>query len=306
MVDDLKRIKEICPDNLLCMTDIIMPHSYHRELLPLTGNKEEFPVIFYQLRANLDLRHLVNLKKARAQAILPGIEALSTHLLKLMKKGVTTRQNLLLLRNARSLDIYVEWLMLWGFPGDSVSDYEDILELLPLIRHLQPPVQFTPMVFLRFSAYFNNPREYGIKNLRPWAVSDMIYPQRADIKKLVYYYIGEGPCEAYEHPELIREIARETAQWRKKWKQTKLEMKNLLDKYIIYDNRDIHKKEKTHFLDYQRAKEIMTPCVYNGSGNLDWAAAEKLGVIVDSWYVPLVTAPLKLLSAFEEDGGSEC
>ena len=35
-----------------------------------------------------------------------------------MKKGVGARQNLVLLRSARSLGMDVRWNLLWGFPGD--------------------------------------------------------------------------------------------------------------------------------------------------------------------------------------------
>jgi hypothetical protein len=76
-----------------------------------------------------------------------------------------------------------------------------------------------------------------------------------------------------------------------------------MDAFAIYDNRDIHEKAKTHILDYHQATEIMTSCIYNGSENLKWAAAEKLGVVSDSWYVPLVTASPGLLLEFEKNTG---
>jgi hypothetical protein len=38
--------------------------------------------------------------------------------------------------------------------------------------------------------------------------------------------------------------------------------------------------------------------IYDKSENLRWAAAEKLGVVVDSWYVPLVAASPEILLEF--------
>lgn len=300
VVHDIERISRLYPDKMLYLSDIIMPHSYHRELLPVLGKKEGFPSLGYQLRATLDLKGLVNLKKAKVSAILPGIETFSTHLLKLMNKGTTARQNLLFLRNAISVDIYVDWYLLWGFPGDNISDYEEVLHILPLIRHLQPPRKFVNMVLMRFSSYLDHQQKYKITNVQPWSVLDKVLPDWADLEKLAVYYTGEFPSQAYENPEIIREIANQVAIWKKTWKKTTLAMGQYMDAFTIYDNRNIHEKTKTYVLDDRQAEEIMTGCIYNGSENLKWAVSEKLGVVADSWYVPLVTAPPEILLAFEE------
>ncbi len=149
-------------------------------------------------------------------------------------------------------------------------------------------------MFMRFSRYLKN------YSLRPWEVFNMIYPDWADKEKLAIYYTGEYPCESYENPGIIRELANETRLWKNTWKNSTLVMKFFMGAYAIYDNRDINEKKKTHVLNYQQAKEIMTSSVYKESEYLNWAVAEKLGVVVDSWYVPLVTAPPEILSAFEE------
>lgn len=277
-----------------------MPRSYHKELVPLMSKKEEFPALGYQLRADLDLQDLIDLRKANIKTILPGIETFSTNLLKLMHKGITGRQSLLFLRNAVSVGIYTKWLLLWGFPGDKVSDYEDVLRILPLIRHLQPPTRFEPMTLMRFSPYLARQQEYNMTNVRPWSVFTMIYPEWANIEKLATYYIAVYPCESYENPELIREIANEVVCWKKAWKNSKLVMGHVMGTYVIYDTRDIHQKGKTHVLEYQQAKEIMTSHVYTESESQKWAVEHKLGVILDSWYVPLVTAKPELLLHFEE------
>ena len=78
-------------------------------------------------------------------------------------------------------------------------------------------------------------------------------------------------------------------------------MMPFMDAYIIYDSRRIHGKNKKHMVDIHRAQEIMRTCVYKESESLRWALDEKLGVIVDSWYVPLVTASPGLLLKFEEN-----
>jgi hypothetical protein len=44
----------------------------------------------------------------------------------------------------------------------------------------------------------------------------------------------------------------------------------------------------------------MTSSLYLESEAHQWAVAQKLGVILDNWYVPLVTASPQLLLEFEE------
>lgn len=299
VLKELGHITNHYPGAAIAMSDNNMPISYNKELLSSLGKREDFPSISYFLKTHLHLQDLVNLKKARIEVITAGIETLSTGLLKLMNKGTTGKQNLLFLRNTRSLAIHTSWYILWGIPGDRVEYYEEILKILPLIRHLQPPTMLQPMMIYRFSTYFEDHRKYKISNLRPWAAYRMIYPDWAEVDKLASCFVGDYPCEAYENPELIQEIAKEVVHWKKVWRNTILIMRNFMDSYVIYDNRDINEKEKTHVLDYRQAKEIMTSRAYKESESLKWALEERLGVVVDSWYVPLVTAPPELLLAFE-------
>lgn len=303
VLHDLEKMGNLYPGNMLFMTDNVMPNSYRKDLIPVVGKKEDFPPLAYNVRVNFDLKDLVNLKNAGVDAMLPGIESFSTNLLKLMNKGITGRQNLLFLRNAGSVGIYCDWFLLWGVPGDRISDYEEVLRILRLIRHLQPPRHFYPLVFMRFSSYFENPNNYNIPGLHPWNVYNMIYPGWGDIGKLAYYFIGEYPGESRENPGIIREIAGEVASWKKNWRNTKLLMRRIMGGYVIYDNRDFQKKEKKYLLQYRQAREIMTGHVYQGSGNEKWAVEEKWGVILDSWYIPLVTASPELLLEFEEGHG---
>jgi hypothetical protein len=194
----------------------------------------------------------------------------------------------------------VIWNLLWGFPKDKVEHYEETLKILPAIRHLYPPIIFRHICIDRFSPYFKMSQEHQISNLRPWAVYKNIYPEWAAVDKIAYRFIGDYPCAAHDHPELIQEIAREVELWQKLWKGSSLMMVPFGDFYMIYDKRERNGKGKTHVVDANQAKEIMTSCVYKESKNLQWAVEQKLGIVVDSWYIPLVTASAELLVEFEE------
>lgn len=299
---ELERIKTRHPQHRILLIDKVMSQSFQEELLPLLGKKEGTTPITCEHRPNLELEELIQLKKAGTNVVEFGIEALSTGLLKLMKKGATAKQNILLLRNARSLGMLVVWNMLWGFPGDRAAYYQETLELLPLLRHLNPPVVFRHLSLDRFCAYFENPGEYHVEGLRPWAVYSQVYPDHADLEKLAYRFIGDYPCDAHEHPDVIRNIAANIVSWRQLWQQARLSMMAFSHRYLIHDSRELPGITKRRVLDWEQAQEIMTYGVYKQSPHQDWAVREKLGVVVDSWYVPLVTASPGLLMKFQQEG----
>ncbi len=75
----------------------------------------------------------------------------------------------------------------------------------------------------------------------------------------------------------------------------------IYDNYTIFDTRDITAKSD-HVINSLMAKEIMTSGVYKETEYQKWAIEEKLGALIDSWYVPLVVAAPEILSKFEETG----
>ncbi len=301
VLDELDSLKKRYPGVPVGMADNIMPHTYYRELLPILAEKKDYPEIcLYYMKANLKLEDLVNLSNARVTKIVPGIEALSTGLLKLLNKGVTAAENISLLRNARSVGLNLLWFMLWGAPGDKIQFYEEVLNLMPLIRHLQPPHKFFRVNLERFSHYCENPGSYRIENLRPWNVYNMIFPQDADIDKIAFGFAGDYPSEAYENPGVIRELVDKLEHWRETWQKAGLVMVPLDDYFIIQDKRGLPGASLSHVIPLPRAREIMTDAPYRESQHQQWAVEQKLGVVVDSRFVPLVTASPELLFRFKD------
>lgn len=301
VVEDLEEIRVSYPENRVLIIDKVMPPSYQEKLLPLLFEKEDASQFSCEHRPTIELQELIRLKRSNFNVIKFGIEALSTGLLKLMNKGVTAAQNILLLRNAGLLGMFVDWNMLWGFPGDRAFYYEETLKLLPLIHHLNPPAVFRHLCLDRFCKYFEKPEDYEIRNVRPWAVYKMIYPDWADLGNLAYRFIGDYPCGAHENLEIIDEIDKEIKIWKSSWKNSTLIMRAFGDYFTIYDSRKIVGKTKNHIMDAFQAREIMTYDTYNNTEYQNWAIEEKLGVVVDSLYVPLVLTSTELLSELEEN-----
>ena len=299
VLKEVQQLTNSYPKRRIMMIDKVMPRSYQEDLLPRLAEQDQMPPLTYEQRPGLSLAELLRLKQARVNIIKVGLEALSSGLLRCINKGVDVRQNLFLLRHARSLGLYVAWNLLWGFPGDKVEYYEETLALLPLLRHLQPPEVFRHLSLDRFCPYVEQPHTFQVRNVRPWNVYFQVYPPYADVQKLAYRFIGEYPCEAHEHPELIRAIAQEIAQWKACWKTAKLVLFAFGDDYVIHDSRAIDGETHTYSIEDSQARRLMVHQEYAVSSETQqWALEHKLGVALDGWYVPLITAPPKLLADF--------
>ncbi len=289
------------PDKRILLIDKVMPISIYNELLPLLEQNGVTAPMSCEHRPDLSFQELLDLKKANVNIIKFGIETLSSGLLKLMNKGVIAAQNISLLRHAAACGVLIDWNMLWGFPNDRLEHYQEILELLPLLHHLCPPAVFRHLSLDRFSPYFEKPQKYNIRNLRPWAVNDMVYPEWADMEKLAYRFIGDYPSDSHDHPEIIGAISREVENWQASRKDAKLHLKAVGYHYILQDTRKIKAGCKPQLLDEEQARAVMTPSAYKTSSGQEWAVTEKLGVVVDGLYVPLVTASPELLLHFMEE-----
>ena len=130
------------------------------------------------------------------RVIQPGIESLSTKILKLMRKGVTALQNIALLKWCAVYGIRVNWNIIVGTPGEDVNDYDEMADLVGALTHLQPP----DICFLsldRFSPYYENPDKWDIKIVGPRKYYRELYPavEEATLMDLAYSFeftYGDG------------------------------------------------------------------------------------------------------------------
>jgi ribosomal peptide maturation radical SAM protein 1 len=171
-------------------TDNILDMRYFEELLPELAKLRHDCTIFYEVKANLKERHLALLAGAGVRWIQPGIESLSTHVLRLMRKGVSAHQNVKLLKLAAEYHIGVAWNILYGFPGETATDYKDAADLIESIVHLAPPLFTCNRVRVdRFSPMFESPATFGIRGVKPMPLYQYVFPfPFSDIGRLAYYF----------------------------------------------------------------------------------------------------------------------
>src|SRR5262249_14701574 len=95
--------------------------------------------IFWEVKANLTAAQLRTMASAGVIHVQPGIESLSTHVLELMRKGISMLKNVRFLKWAEYFEINPRWSLLTGFPGETEEDYARQRHLVPLLKHLRPP-----------------------------------------------------------------------------------------------------------------------------------------------------------------------
>lgn len=190
--------------------DNIMDMAYVRDLFPAiteSGHGYEF---FYEVKANLTRAQLRTLAQGGVVHLQPGIESLSSAVLRLMDKGVTAAQNVNLLRWARYYRMNVSWNIIWGFPGETEDDYLHQATVVPHLVHLQPPVAADRVWLERFSPMFT--RAAGGRTPDP--AYQYVYPSTVDIERVAYFFDHdhEGlPDTGYEP------LANAVTGWREAW-----------------------------------------------------------------------------------------
>jgi radical SAM superfamily enzyme YgiQ (UPF0313 family) len=168
--------------------DNILAKNYISEVFPYL-NPPADASIFYEVKADLTEEDVKMLAKTKVNLIQPGIEALNTSTLKLMRKGTSVFQNLVLLRNCAMHDVFPIWNLLLGFPGEGEEVYRKYVDDLPLLIHLPPPNGAFPVRFDRYSPYFTKATEYGL-DLKPFEFYSMTYPfDQESVANLAYYFV---------------------------------------------------------------------------------------------------------------------
>jgi len=188
-LDELEHLVDRWQMTNVEVVDNILDMKYFNDMLPALARAKRSLQIFYEVKSNLSRTQVRLLHEAGVNRIQPGIESLSDHVLKLMRKGTTALRNIQLMKWAREFDITVEWNILYGFPGETPEDYRRILDLLRAIRFLRPPCAAGPIRLDRFSPYHNSPGEFGLTNVRPMKTYRYLYPfDEESLKRIAYYF----------------------------------------------------------------------------------------------------------------------
>lgn len=170
--------------------DNILDMSYLTTMLPAIVASGADYEIFYEVKANLTRAQLKLMAESGVRHIQPGIESLSSPVLRLMRKGVRAAQNVNVLRWAHYYGIRVGWNILWGFPGEAEQDYAAQAGAIPHLVHLPPPMSAARIWMERFSPLFAAAKP---RSRRPEGSYRYVYPDTVDLDRVAYFFDFDLP-----------------------------------------------------------------------------------------------------------------
>ena len=174
----------------LTATDWIMSRKNRTEFFQKLKELDLDIEIFYELRADFSKAELMLMKDAGVVEVQPGIESLSTPLLKLMGKGTNALRHIQFIRWCTEVGVDVTYNILRGFPGEKVEWYLAMADLMARITHVQPPTQqMFEIEMHRFSPLFERRAEFSIDEVSIRGDYKCNFPTGSvDLMKVGYYY----------------------------------------------------------------------------------------------------------------------
>jgi ribosomal peptide maturation radical SAM protein 1 len=197
------------------------------------------PSYFFEVKANLTESELDELIDCGIMAIQPGIESLSTRTLKEMRKGTTGARNIALLRNCMEAGVYVSWNYLYGFPGEGLSDFNGVIDVIPSIMHLSPPEGFGPIRFDRYSPYHSDPESFGVEEVRPFRHYSDIFPFTQEHDEIAYHFRSTKPLGIDAERDFLNHFGEKLQAWIDCWESDGrpfLKMSRIDDHYYLIDD----------------------------------------------------------------------
>jgi len=143
----------------------------------------------YLCRAILSKNILRQMAEYGISFIMAGTESFHNAALKLLNKSIDVFDNIQLLKFCRQFGINVDYNLLFDIPGERENWYAETAGYLPLFFHFQPPHKLMPIIYQRFSYYFNHQSEYNLK-LEPNKGYEYIYPlDKKDMYNIAFNFI---------------------------------------------------------------------------------------------------------------------
>jgi ribosomal peptide maturation radical SAM protein 1 len=209
---------------------------YFQDFIPRLAAEGPAIRMFWQMKANLRPSQLALLSRAGVRRIQPGIEALDTELLKLMRKGCTMLQNVQILKLAAECGLSVAWNLLYGFPGETAEAYARTASLIPKLRHLQPPGTCGRVLADRFSPYFQSPESFGV-SLEPAPAYRFIYPFGDTSVREFAYHFHMRSHSLGRVEDMVAPMRAEYRLWRRHVTDSALFSEDTGDAVIVTDSR---------------------------------------------------------------------
>ncbi|HDZ27117.1 hypothetical protein LCGC14_0669600 [marine sediment metagenome] len=212
-ISEIKYLVDKWQIDMVQAVDNVLDIRGFNDFIPALTRMEQSLQFFYEIKANLSRNQVQMLRAAGITWVQPGIESMSDHVLRLMRKGITALQNIQLLKWCQEQEINADWNILYGFPGETSDDYDNMLTLLKQIRFLKAPTGCGPIRLDRFSPYFVAPQKFGLRNLRPIAPYKYLYPFNDNSLKRIAYYFDYDYDPSMNPDDYTRDVIAFVNEW---------------------------------------------------------------------------------------------
>ena len=297
-LDELSRRYGILDFNAI---DNIIAPEYIEKLFGQLAAANTDIRLHYEVRPSLSRGQLKQMRKGGLFSIQPGVESLSTHILKLMRKHTTGMRNLELIKWSTYYGINNLYNILLRFPGETAEDYRTQCEVIAQIHHLQAPWAIAKARADRGSPMYSEPETQSVTSLTPSPCYDYLFPKdRFNLNRVSYYFeheMGDTLAEN-EYDEIFEAVG----VWQQRWRQRPkpyLRYRKAWATILIEDGRncaprvmsyaDRYARLYEYCADARSAKEIAAQ--FDGASWVDEALAEfverKLMVHLDNRYLSL-------------------
>ena len=244
--------------------DNIMAPEYTDKLFRRLSEANTDLEIHYEIRPNLSRTQLGRMRKGGLNSVQPGVESLSTNVLKSMRKMTTGMRNVELIKWCTYYGIGCMYNILMRFPGETEEDYRTQAELVPKIAHLQPPWGIVKARADRGSPMFTEPETQSVRRLKPAACYQYIFPERFNLDRVSYYFDHEmdNVVDEEHYDDLLEGVAK----WQASWEDTThpiLRYRKAFSNIVIEDGRRgkwrTHKYEGGAAALYEYCADARTP-----------------------------------------------
>jgi hypothetical protein len=197
-----------------------------------------------------------------------------------MDKGIKAVHNVRTMRDFESAGLTVAWNWLYGFPGELLAGYTDVISQLPALVHLQPPASTARIELNRFSPYFENPA-LGFPVREPAEAYGHVYDLTPDqLADMVYLF--DTPLAGLTEDE-IAPLNAAVAAWIRDYQASSLRRIDVDDVIVLRDRR-VGWPAEDHVLSCPREKQAWTELEHGRSSRglaarlagVDWDPSEWL------------------------------
>ena len=195
--------------------DNSFPLKEARDLFEILSSHQRDYHIFAELRACYRRKDYQVFARGGLKWVQIGIEALSSSLLKRLRKGTRLIENVAAMRHCEEAGIELEANLILEFPGSTPEEVEETLKTLPYVFPFRP-LKCVPFWLGYGSPVFKDPKAFGIQKIYPHPYYRHLLPAKflKSFVPLIWAYRGDRGFQQ----KIWRPVKEAVKNWEKKYR----------------------------------------------------------------------------------------